>query len=174
MQQFSLAAWDIVWAKPDATAEECRQALEWAQTAFELDPRSPHAIFTLGLALYRNGKYKAAIEVNEQAYRIDSVREPKAVPDILAATALSYFYLGDIQKAEETLARLDDPDRDGRYAQQASTWTSAWTVREARKVIRGHQSSSHPPEKPAPSNDASKSPVKRGSALNGSDSDTTP
>ncbi len=96
----------------DASFESYKMALAQAEAACQLRPGWPVALNTLGVALYRCGMYREAINRLEQA---DKLRPPAIKHHIadLAFLGMAHFKLGHIEQAKDNLTKLrqllDDP-----------------------------------------------------------------
>jgi WD40 repeat protein len=102
--RFEWASRDIA-EKPGQSVEKYQQALDWAQTACELFPRCGSHRMTLGMALYRNGQYREAMETLQRAYELNKQQETKVIPIVLAFLAMTHFRLDQMEQARETLRR---------------------------------------------------------------------
>ncbi|MFM9994244.1 MAG: protein kinase domain-containing protein [Phycisphaerales bacterium] len=88
-------AWQVlVW--PDLPAALYEIALESARGAFALSPENPYVVHTLGMALYRVGRFEEAIGFMRRA---DELRAEPANAETLAFQALALHALGDGDRA---------------------------------------------------------------------------
>ena len=80
----NVAAWEIV-SDPNAGAERYGLALQAAQTAVHQQPRDGNFLNTLGVALYRVGRYEEALETLRRSNELN--REPETRPGQSAESA---------------------------------------------------------------------------------------
>jgi WD40 repeat protein/tRNA A-37 threonylcarbamoyl transferase component Bud32 len=94
----------------DRTPEEYLRALKWAEEAHRLAPEIGPVVNTLGLALYRAGRYKEAVAVLERSRQLNlkSSREDHFAYDLLFL-AMTQWKLGRHEEARATLRQARDP-----------------------------------------------------------------
>jgi tetratricopeptide (TPR) repeat protein len=129
---FEWASRDIA-EKPGQSAKKYQQALAWARTACQLDPKNGAALFTLGMALYRNGKYQDALETLQRAHELNKQQEPRLFPTHLALLAMTRHQLGQKKQARANLERASTALGKG----PAITSLAYPIHREARELIEG-------------------------------------
>jgi WD40 repeat protein/serine/threonine protein kinase len=100
----SKAAWAVV-KSPASGKVANAAALRRAETAVRLAPGVPTYLNALGVAQYRVGDYKHALETLAQAEKMGQALPPD-LPAILAYLAMSHQQLGHWEQAHATLARL--------------------------------------------------------------------
>jgi WD40 repeat protein len=96
--QWSRATSDIV-RYPGRTAGEYRAALESAEAALKAFPWHPSLLTVAGAALYRNGRYREALNSLE---RSESLRAFPSRTDLILI-AMTHFQLGETAKARQEL-----------------------------------------------------------------------
>jgi uncharacterized protein HemY len=82
---------------PARTAAEYRSVLQSATAALQAYPWSPALLTTLGTALYRDGKYREALETLE---RSESLRGYPDQTDLILI-AMTHYRLGETEKARK-------------------------------------------------------------------------
>ena len=92
-------AWDVV-SRENLPAEQYEQALRWAQRAWTIAPWDGQVLNTLGIALYRCGRYEEAVEALKNAGELNNWH-----PVDHAFLAVAYHRLGDSTAAREELER---------------------------------------------------------------------
>jgi tetratricopeptide (TPR) repeat protein len=92
--------------RPGAEAAAVEQALWQAEEACRRVPDHGAFVNTLGMAQYRAAKYQDALETLTRADKINKTRLKAAYPGDQAFLAMSYFQLGQKDKAIEFLATL--------------------------------------------------------------------
>jgi WD40 repeat protein len=98
-------SWEVV-AKPGASPEAYRTALRQAEEACRLVPDRGEHLNTLGVALYRNGKYREAVDTLRKADGLNAKTFDGSIPGDLAFLAMAYHKLGDAAEAEKARDRL--------------------------------------------------------------------
>ncbi|QDV43886.1 Serine/threonine-protein kinase PknB [Stieleria neptunia] len=100
----NMVAWPLC-SSSDSGARDIKLALQAAQRALELKPNDADYLNTLGVALYRDGQWAAAIETLEK-----SADMHKGVNLALDGffLAMANFQLGERQKADEWFTRSVD------------------------------------------------------------------
>jgi Flp pilus assembly protein TadD len=82
-----------------------RRALQWLEEANQVPPKSGPVLSTLGLALYRLGRFEDAVIILESAYKINTsgyYNEPRTD---LICMAMAQHRLGRTEEAHKTLAQ---------------------------------------------------------------------
>jgi hypothetical protein len=110
------ASWQVV-RQPGQPPDAYRLALRQAEAARRLAP--PGASNTLGVAQFRLGEYKEALETLTQADRIHRVQSLGSIPPNLAFLAMAQHQLGQKEQAQATLARLRDAMKNPTWAKNA-------------------------------------------------------
>jgi WD40 repeat protein len=133
-EYLSAASWGVA-AYPDGDGPAYRLALRQAEAACRLAPQRPEFLNTLGVALYRVGKYREAVDtlLRAQSLRPEAERDLEAWD--LAFLAMSYHRLGQADRARDYLARLRRLKDDKGRARPGSEY-SVW-LREATAVVEG-------------------------------------
>jgi WD40 repeat protein/serine/threonine protein kinase len=121
-------SWTVV-ARRDAEPESYVLALRRAEAACRLEPNNGAYLNTLGVALYRTGRYQEALDTLARSDRIQSALGPGRRPEDVAFLAMAQHKLGRQDKAQELLGDLrrlmtrarwsSDVEAQG-YARQAS------------------------------------------------------
>jgi WD40 repeat protein/serine/threonine protein kinase len=108
-----MAKWDhdtrAILEDPRRAAADYRGALQSAVTALQAYPWSPALLTTLGIAQYRNGQYREALETLE---RSESLRGTSDSTDLIL-TSMTRYRLGETEKARKEL-QAAVPDRSHR------------------------------------------------------------
>ena len=100
---------DMSWGtvvKPQATAAAYELALKQAQRADELNPNSMYALNTLGIALYRAGRFNEAVGALKRAVELHLKSDGNPYEGNLAFLAMSHHRLGNRAEAERYLKEL--------------------------------------------------------------------
>jgi WD40 repeat protein len=104
----SEASWSVV-RKPGASAAELSRAVRQAEAAFRLAPALGAIPTTLGVAYYRIGKYKEAIDVLNAAEELYAKSGAASYPPNLAVLSICHLKLGNSKEARtirECLSRV--------------------------------------------------------------------
>jgi Flp pilus assembly protein TadD len=111
-------AWDVV-RRPGASTEAYALAVRQAQRACSLAPKDQSLVNTLGVALYRVGKYREAVPVLKKSLAM--VPEKEQARDFwdLGFLALCYLHLQEPSKAHDYLQRLKAITRNQRVGDEA-------------------------------------------------------
>jgi WD40 repeat protein len=104
-ESFNAAAWNVV-RRPGATAEQYRQALGHAQFACRLAGDSLPYLITLGVAQYRVGQDREAVDTLTRAAKIDPRNPDPVTAAVHAFRAMAHQHLGQQDQGRATLARL--------------------------------------------------------------------
>jgi hypothetical protein len=126
--RYHQAAWDTV-RRPYLTAPPYRLALRQAQTACRLAPGEDKYMTTLGVALYRVGRYPEA-----RAMLTKAVQPRENDAHGLAFLAMAQHRLDEPRPAQETLARLRECMKQPGRAEDAE---AQGFLREAEVLMRG-------------------------------------
>lgn len=124
------AAWDVV-RKPDASADQYREALGWAELASRLAPDNNDILNTLGVARYRAGRYAEALATLERSDRLHQERHRRRSPEDVVFLAMARHQLGRHAEARDELARL----REMLQAPGAANRDVQGFLREAERLI---------------------------------------
>ena len=92
------ASWEFVRA-PDARRDDYLRALRRAEAAVRLAPENGTYSKTLGVALYRVGRYEQALEALRRATALDTAKNGGPTPTELAFLAMAHWQLGDKPQA---------------------------------------------------------------------------
>jgi WD40 repeat protein len=98
------AAWYIV-QYPDRSEDQYRRALQWLEEANQVPPKSGPVLSTLGLALYRLGRFEDAVISLESAYKINTSGYYSEPRTDLICMAMAQHRLGRTEEAHKTLAQ---------------------------------------------------------------------
>jgi Flp pilus assembly protein TadD len=110
------ASWSVV-RKPGAEAEAYRRALVLAETACRLAPSNGYFLNTLGVAQYRVGHYRQALEALSHADKLNTAAFEGPIPADLSFQAMSYHQLGQKDKAQTALGQLRETMKKPRWAE---------------------------------------------------------
>jgi WD40 repeat protein len=108
------AAWNAVRFIP-VTSEAAASALVAVRRAIELEPEHDSYLRTLGVALYRAGEFKEALDTLTRSHAINAkVKDGQHHGDI-AFIAMAHWQLGHHDQAREALATLRDLTANERW-----------------------------------------------------------
>ncbi|HJT78605.1 MAG TPA: protein kinase [Gemmataceae bacterium] len=99
------ASWDIV-RSAGAPAERYAQALRYAEAANRLEPENRSYLTTLGMAQYRAGRYKDALQTLTHADQVHRQAAKQSFPADLAFLCMAQYQLGMKAEARATFGRL--------------------------------------------------------------------
>jgi WD40 repeat protein/serine/threonine protein kinase len=125
------ASWGFV-RTPDAPLDDYLRALRRAEAAVRLAPENGTYSKTLGVALYRVGRYEEALEALRRAAALDTAQRGRPTPTEIAFLAMTYHRLGDFVKAR---AGLEDLRSRMKEAEAAKDVESQAFLREAEELI---------------------------------------
>jgi hypothetical protein len=131
--RFNDASWAVV-RRADASPEECRQALGWAETACRLRPADGNLLNTLGVAQYRVGQYKQALETLTRSGEQNTAKYRVSLPADLAFLAMAQHHRGQKDKARASLDGLRRALREHPRLRDAEAESF---LREAETLIEG-------------------------------------
>lgn len=123
---------DLAWALatyPDLELQVAENGIDLARMAIGHAPDEPEYHQTLGLALYRAGKWREAVSPLEDAYRLAGDRRLPLTPLLLA---MSHAQLGNQPEAERWCREVDVAEIRARYADER---LFAQAVREAEDLL---------------------------------------
>jgi WD40 repeat protein/serine/threonine protein kinase len=123
-----------VTAKPAAAASAYRRALLQVEEACRLEPNNGTFVSALGMAQYRVGEYKKALETLIRSDQLNAPRNLGSSPADLAFLAMTQHQLGQTDQAQAFLARLREATRKPRWALDLQ---SQGFVHEAETVVKG-------------------------------------
>jgi WD40 repeat protein/tRNA A-37 threonylcarbamoyl transferase component Bud32 len=121
------------WAylrRPGGSPEDLRRARRRAEAACRLDPNSAMCFNTLGVARYRLGAHREAVEALTASERIYLRDTQASHPHNLAFLAMAHHQLGDKAKAQETYRTLREMMKQKKWQPDEDT-QSAWHEAEA-------------------------------------------
>jgi tetratricopeptide (TPR) repeat protein len=98
-------SWSIV-VNPDRRPEEYRRALQYAEAACRLVPQESTFVNTLGVARYRAGQYREALDDLNRSLKFNAPRFGGPIPADLAFIAMVQHRLGQAAEARTTLEQL--------------------------------------------------------------------
>ena len=84
------------------------QALAWAERAVEASPENGSILNTLGVAQYRAGHFKEALETLERSVKLNSKASGALNPADVAFIAMAHHQLGHPDEARKHLETLRD------------------------------------------------------------------
>jgi WD40 repeat protein len=122
------ASWEVV-RQPGADAAAYARALRQAEAACRLTPNNAIHLNTLGVAYYRVGRYKDAVDTLVRSAK--SVKGPS--PADLAFLAMAQHHLGETEQARATLGRLRELIKTPRWAKHLPAQDR---LREAEAVLK--------------------------------------
>jgi tetratricopeptide (TPR) repeat protein len=127
------AAWDVVRLDGD-TAAAYRRALRLAEAAAGLAPDNSLWANTLGIAQYRAGQYRQALETLARSEKGNAAQFNGPHPADLAFQAMAHHRLGQHDEARAELARLREVMKQERWASNAEAEAF---FREAEALLEG-------------------------------------
>ena len=101
----------------------------------ELNPGNLAYLNTLGVALYRNGKLREAVEVLTRSDQKRLADTKEAQPADLAFLALAQLQLGSTDEAKAQLERLRELMKSARWAKSAEAKAFLREVEQAFKGV---------------------------------------
>jgi tetratricopeptide (TPR) repeat protein len=126
-------SWEVV-CKPGADPRVYRLAVAWAESACRLAPNDGRYLNTLGVALYRVGKYKQALETLSKSEKLNAILFRGSHPSDLAFLAMTYQRLAQKEKGQEMLGRLRETVKKPMWVNNAEAQAF---LREAEALMRG-------------------------------------
>jgi WD40 repeat protein len=111
-------SWMVV-VKPGAAAADYAKALRHAEAACRLLPDNGQSLNTLGVAQYRNAKYREAVDTLLRSDKLNAKRFDGSIPGDLAFLAMAYHRLGEKGEAEKARAQLRESMKTKRWANDA-------------------------------------------------------
>lgn len=126
-------AWETV-ASPESDSGACRRAVILARMANHKEPGNATYMTTLGVALYRAGKYAEAAEALVEAENLLSTAGQQVGPAAMAFKAMALYQLGRSEQARAELRRLQvflstngqgSEEVAGQFLQEAETTITA-------------------------------------------------
>jgi tRNA A-37 threonylcarbamoyl transferase component Bud32 len=126
-------SWNIV-RQTQASPEQYRWAHRLAARACKLHPGDGNLLNTLGVALYRLGRYREALATLSEADRLTSANLKTSTPADLAFLAMSHHQLGHEEHAVADLRRLREMLKEPAAATSAENQAF---LREAEALIEG-------------------------------------
>jgi hypothetical protein len=121
------------WAylrRPGGSPDDLRRARRRAEVACRLDPHNAMFFNTLGVARYRLGAYREAVEALTASERIFVRNTQASHPHNLAFLAMAHHQLGDKARAQETYRTLGEMMKQTKWQADEDT-QSAWREAEA-------------------------------------------
>jgi WD40 repeat protein/serine/threonine protein kinase len=130
-------AWELV-RTPGRSATEYRAAHEIAEIACRSDPESGSYLNTLGVALYRVGRYEEALETLKRSAALNAPPTGDPIPEDLAFLAMTHQRLGHSAEARKLLDRLRAIVKSGGRSQQEEIHAF---LRECESTVMSPESS---------------------------------
>jgi hypothetical protein len=125
------AAWAIV-SDPARAPDEYRRALTLAEAAHRSEPEKGDFLNTLGVALYRAGRYRDALDVLQRSVKLNEVRFRGVIPADVAFLAMVHHRLGHDDEARKWLEQLRALLKSNRWSADPE---SAAFLRECDSII---------------------------------------
>jgi WD40 repeat protein/serine/threonine protein kinase len=97
-------SWNVV-ARRDEAPESYARALRQAEASCRLEPRNANYLNTLGVALYRNGRFREALDALTRSTQFDFVLWEGRLPAHLSFLAMAQFRLGNHKGARALLTQ---------------------------------------------------------------------
>jgi WD40 repeat protein/tRNA A-37 threonylcarbamoyl transferase component Bud32/Flp pilus assembly protein TadD len=95
-----------VVGRPGAKPADYALALRQAETACRLNAQEPAFVTTLGMAMYRVGKYEDAVKTLNRAAQLSEAAANAPSPPELAFLAMSRYQMGETGQAQASLSQL--------------------------------------------------------------------
>lgn len=97
----------LLVTKPDASPDDLANAVKYARLAVETSPKwGPH-VNTLGIALYKSGQYKEAIEMLLRSQELQAQTPIGPLPSGWAYIAMAYWRLDQRDDARAAMAKCE-------------------------------------------------------------------
>jgi WD40 repeat protein/serine/threonine protein kinase len=124
-------SWRIV-SRRDESPTRYALALRQAEEACRQEPKNGSWINTLGVALYRNGKYREALDALTRSDKINSTAIGEHYPFDVSCLAMVHLKLGKKQDAQALLTQLRQIMKQPQWAKDEEARAF---LREAEEVI---------------------------------------
>jgi hypothetical protein len=108
-----MAAEEIV-QYPDRSEDQYRRALHWMEEANRVSPEDGVVLNTLGMTLYRLGRFEEAAKHLKRAFKLNTSGNIAPPAGDLLFLAMAQHRLGQQEEARQTLARARDPKMQAR------------------------------------------------------------
>jgi WD40 repeat protein len=141
-QRLNALAWPAV-SKPGADARAYTRALRQAQEAARQEPQDGLILNTLGVAQYRAGQYREAVETLTRSDEINraSMSESRAgqsLPADIAFLIMAHYRLGDKDLAQTLMQEFEQSMQQGPWYQFPPSQREAEAfLQEARELLKG-------------------------------------
>jgi tetratricopeptide (TPR) repeat protein len=126
-------SWQVV-RQLGQSLDAYRRALRQAEVACRLTPQNGDYLNTLGVAQYRLGQYKEALETLTRSDQLNAPKNKGSIPADLAFLAMAQHRLGQKEQAQAILARLQEAMKNPTWAKNAE---AQGFLREAKALIEG-------------------------------------
>ena len=113
-------SWSIV-VNPHRTPEEYRRGLRYAEAACRLAPQESTFVNTLGVARYRAGQYREALDELNRSLKLNAPRFAGPIPADLGFIAMAQHRLGQAADAQKTLEQFRDVMRKKPWSEDAES-----------------------------------------------------
>jgi hypothetical protein len=120
--------------QPGESMAAYRQALWHAEVVCRLDPQNGAYLNTLGVARYRLGEYREAVETLTRSDQLNAPKHQGSIPADLAFLAMAQLRLGQKEQAQAALARLREAMKNPRWTKDAE---AQGFLREAEALLEG-------------------------------------
>ena len=130
--RFNEKSWNIAKEK-DASAEDYRRAVRWAEEGVRLAPSNPGILNTLGVAQYRVGACRDALETLKRSDEAHSSLREGGYPSDVAFLAMASHRAGETDAARSYLERLRTLMKHADFADDAERTA---LLQEAEALIR--------------------------------------
>jgi uncharacterized protein HemY len=127
-EKYHQASWVLV-RQPYLDAFQYRFALSQAETAGRLAPQQRSYVSTVGIAQYRVGHYREAVETLTPSHKSHA----GIVPADLAVLAMAHYHLGQTEKAKDHLNTLQETIREPQWAKNEEAQAF---LREAEALMK--------------------------------------
>jgi hypothetical protein len=128
--RLALESWAVV-RRADAGADAYRRALRWVKGTRRINTDPAWQIGTLGVAQYRTGNYREAVDTLTQADRRQASSGGGPNPFELAFLALAHHRLGQTEQARTALGRVREAMKNPNWASDRDAQAC---LREAEEI----------------------------------------
>jgi WD40 repeat protein len=149
-EPLDVLSWGVVRAA-DGRRDDYLRALHRAEAAVRLAPENGTYAKTLGVALYRIGRYEQALEALRRATALNTANGSRSTPAEVAFVAMAHHRLGHAVEARAGLdalrIRMRDPeaakDQDSQIFHEAEALIDPKPIGTTTEARPAHQDESH-------------------------------
>jgi WD40 repeat protein len=96
----------LIAAAPHREATDYLRAVRYAEAACRHTPESGSCLNTLGVARYRAGQYRQALEDLERSLKLNTTEDGDPTPADVAFVAMTQYQLGQVDESQKALDQL--------------------------------------------------------------------